>query len=960
MADRKAETNAISGQPQKAIMDFDPPKKPKRNKYAFACALLASMTSVLLGYDIGVMSGAMIYIQDDLKISDAQIEILAGILNLYSLIGSCAAGRTSDWIGRRYTIVYTAEVSPASTRGFLTSFPEVFINAGILLGYVSNYAFSKLPTHYGWRVMLGVGAVPSVILAIVVLWMPESPRWLVMQGRLGDAKTVLGKTSDSKEEAQIRLADIKEAAGIPEDCTDDIVQVSKRSHGEDVWKELLLRPTPAVRHVLIAAVGIHFFQQCSGIDSVVLYSPRIFKKAGLKSNNQLLLATVAVGFVKTVFILVATFMLDKVGRRPLLLSSVAGMVFSLATLGFGLKVIDHSDHRVTWAVALSIMMVMSFVAFFSIGMGPITWVYSSEIFPLKLRAQGTSLGVATNRLTSGVISMTFISLYDGITIGGTFFLYAGFALVSWVFFYFMLPETQGRTLEDMEGLFGNFKWNFPKNRNNNNIREVSNGGGNDLGVMSGAMLYIKDDLKISDVQIEILAGILNLYSLIGSFAAGRTSDWIGRRYTIVVSQAIFFVGAILMGFSTNYAFLMVGRFFAGVGVGYALMIAPVYTAEVSPASTRGFLTSFPEVFINSGILLGYVSNYAFSKLPTHYGWRAMLGVGAVPSVILGIVVLWMPESPRWLVMQGRLGDAKTVLDKTSDSKEEAQIRLADIKEAAGIPENCTDDIVQVSKRSHGEDVWKELLLRPTPAVRHVLVAAVGIHFFQQCSGIDSVVLYSPRIFEKAGIKSASTKLLATVAVGFVKTVSILIATFLLDKIGRRPLLLSSVAGMIISLATLASGLTVINHNVHTVSWAVALCIIMLLAFVASFSIGMGPITWVYSSEIFPLKLRAQGASLGVAVNRLTSGVISMTFISLYKGITIGGAFFLYAGVALVSWVFFYFMLPETQGRTLEDMERLFGNFKWKLAKNRNNNIKEVSNGGGNDNGPNRQVQLGTK
>lgn len=523
MADRKAETNAISGQPQKAIMDFDPPKKPKRNKYAFACALLASMTSVLLGYDIGVMSGAMIYIKKDLKISDVQIEILAGILNLYSLIGSCAAGRTSDWIGRRYTIVvsqaiffagailmgfatnytflmvgrfvagigvgyalmiapvYTAEVSPASTRGFLTSFPEVFINAGILLGYVSNYAFSKLPTHYGWRVMLGVGAVPSVILAIVVLWMPESPRWLVMQGRLGDAKTVLGKTSDSKEEAQIRLADIKEAAGIPEDCTDDIVQVSKRSHGEDVWKELLLRPTPAVRHVLIAAVGIHFFQQCSGIDSVVLYSPRIFKKAGLTSDNQLLLATVAVGFVKTVFILVATFMLDKVGRRPLLLSSVAGMIFSLATLGFGLTVIDHSDHKVTWAVALSIMMVMSFVAFFSIGMGPITWVYSSEIFPLKLRAQGTSLGVATNRLTSGVISMTFISLYDGITIGGTFFLYAGFALVSWVFFYFMLPETQGRTLEDMEGLFGNFKWNFPKNRNNNNIREVSNGGGNGNG-----------------------------------------------------------------------------------------------------------------------------------------------------------------------------------------------------------------------------------------------------------------------------------------------------------------------------------------------------------------------------------------------------------------------------------------------------------------------------------------------
>ncbi|XP_062176500.1 polyol transporter 5 [Alnus glutinosa] len=471
--------------------------------------------------------------------------------------------------------------------------------------------------------------------------------------------------------------------------------------------------------------------------------------------------------------------------------------------------------------------------------------------------------------------------------------------------------------------------------------------GYDIGVMSGAVIYIKKDLKISDVKVEILAGILNVFCLIGSCAAGRTSDWIGRRYTIVVSQVIFFAGAILMGFATNYSFLMVGRFVTGIGVGYALMVAPVYTAEVSPASTRGFLTSFPEVFINAGILLGYVSNYGFSKLPTHLGWRLMLGVGAIPAVILGTVVLVMPESPRWLVMQGRLGDAKKILDKTSDSKEEAQTRLADIKEAAGIPENCTDDVVQVPKRSHGEDVWKELFIRPTPAVRHVLIAAVGIHFFQQSSGIDSVVLYSPRIFEKAGITNSDQKLLCTVAVGFTKTAFILVATFLLDKNGRRPLLLTSVAGMIFSLVTLGSSLTIIDHTDHKMMWAVVVSIGMVLTYVAFFSIGMGPITWVYSSEIFPLKLRAQGASIGVAVNRVTSGVISMTFISLYKGITIGGAFFLYAGIATVSFVFFYFMLPETQGRTLEDMEGLFGNFRWKFAgyKNNTNKNREVNGDG---------------
>ncbi|CAL9162123.1 unnamed protein product [Musa hybrid cultivar] len=460
--------------------------------------------------------------------------------------------------------------------------------------------------------------------------------------------------------------------------------------------------------------------------------------------------------------------------------------------------------------------------------------------------------------------------------------------------------------------------------------------GYDIGVMSGAAIFIKDDLKISDTQVEILLGILNLYSLVGSYAAGFTSDWIGRRYTIVFAAGIFFVGALLMGFAVNYAFLMFGRFVAGIGVGYALMIAPVYTAEVAPASSRGFLTSFPEVFINSGILLGYVSNYGFARLRESLGWRLMLGVGAIPSVFLALGVLAMPESPRWLVMQGRLGDARRVLDMTSDTPEEAQLRLDDIKAAAGIPEGCNDDVVPAPKKNQGGRVWRELLLRPTPAVRRVLLTAVGIHFFQQASGIDSVVLYSPRVFQKAGIHDKNKLLGTTVAVGVTKTLFILVATFLLDRIGRRPLLLSSTGGMILSLAGLGLGLTLIDHHPDgQLRWAVGLCIASILAYVAFFSIGLGPITWVYSSEILPLRLRAQGASIAVAVNRVTSGVITMTFISLYKAITIGGSFFLYGGIAALAWVFFFACLPETRGRTLEDMEDLFGT---------RNNTKEATNG----------------
>ncbi|CAN6205890.1 unnamed protein product [Urochloa humidicola] len=454
--------------------------------------------------------------------------------------------------------------------------------------------------------------------------------------------------------------------------------------------------------------------------------------------------------------------------------------------------------------------------------------------------------------------------------------------------------------------------------------------GYDIGVMSGAALYIKKDLKITDVQLEILMGILNFYSLIGSFAAGRTSDWIGRRFTVVVAAAFFFSGALLMGLAGDYATLMLGRFVAGVGVGYGLMIAPVYTAEVSPASARGFLTSFSEVFINVGIVLGYVSNYAFARLPLHLGWRVMLGIGAAPSVLLALMVFGMPESPRWLVMKGRLADARVVLDRIAETPEEAAERLADIKAAAGIPDDDADgdDMVPVPRRRSGEErqVWKELIVSPTPAVRRILLATLGLQFFQQASGVDSVVLYSPRVFQSAGITDDDQLLATTCAVGVTKTVIVLLAAILLDRVGRRPLMLASSGGMVVSLVGLAKGLTVVGRNpgAKEVPWAVALCVTSTLAFVSFFSIGLGPMTAVYTSEIFPLRVRALGYAVGVACNRVTSGAVSMTFLSLSSAITIGGSFFLYAGIVSLSWVFFFTCLPETRGRTLEEMGELFG------------------------------------
>ncbi|VAH23567.1 putative polyol transporter 1 [Triticum dicoccoides] len=451
--------------------------------------------------------------------------------------------------------------------------------------------------------------------------------------------------------------------------------------------------------------------------------------------------------------------------------------------------------------------------------------------------------------------------------------------------------------------------------------------GYDVGVMSGASLYIKEDLRLTDVQVEIMMGILSVYALLGSFAGARTSDWIGRRYTVIIAAAIFFVGSLLMGFAVDYLMFMLGRFVCGMGVGFAIMVAPVYTAEVAPASTRGLLTSFTEVFINVGILLGYVSNYAFARLPHHINWRIMLGVGAVPSALLALMVLGMPESPRWLVMKGRLADARVVLEKTSDTPEEAVERLDQIKAAAGIPHDLDGDVVAVPKRKGGNEkqVWKELIFSPTPVMRRILLAALGVHFFQQATGSDSVVLYSPRVFKSAGITGDNHLLGVTCAMGVTKTLFILLATFQIDRVGRRPLLLTSTAGMLVCLIGLGTGLTVVGqHPDEKITWAIGLCIASTLAYVSFFSMGLGPITSVYVSEVFPLRVRALGFALGVACNRVTSAAISMTFLSLSKAITIGGSFFLYAGLAALGWLFFYAFVPETRGQPLEDIGKLFG------------------------------------
>ncbi|XP_073125739.1 probable polyol transporter 4 [Henckelia pumila] len=433
--------------------------------------------------------------------------------------------------------------------------------------------------------------------------------------------------------------------------------------------------------------------------------------------------------------------------------------------------------------------------------------------------------------------------------------------------------------------------------------------GYDVGVMSGAILFIQEDLKITEVQVEILVGILSIMSLLGSLGGGRTSDAIGRKWTMGLAATVFQSGAIVMTFAPSFQVLMIGRILAGIGIGFGVMIAPVYIAEISPTAARGSLTSFPEIFINLGILLGYVSNYAFSGLPPHANWRIMLAVGILPSVFIAFALCIIPESPRWLVMQNRVEEARSVLLKTNENETEVEERLAEIQLAAGHPSG---------EKNEEKSVWHEIL-HPSPVLQRMLITGIGIQSFQQITGIDATVYYSPEIFATAGIDGNSNRLAATVAVGVTKTAFIMIAILLIDKVGRKPLLYVSTIGMTICLFSLGATLSFIGEG----SFGIALAVLSVCGNVAFFSVGIGPVCWVLTSEIFPLRFRAQASALGAVGNRVCSGVVAMSFLSVSRAISVGGTFFIFSVISALSVAFVYKCVPETKGKSLEQIEVLF-------------------------------------
>lgn len=482
--------------------------------------------------------------------------------------------------------------------------------------------------------------------------------------------------------------------------------------------------------------------------------------------------------------------------------------------------------------------------------------------------------------------------------------------------------------------------------------------GFDSAVISGAVPFIKNYFVLDDIELGWAVSCLILGAITGNMVAGPLSDKFGRKKVLIVTAVLFAISAVSSALATDFTFFIFARLLGGIGVGGAILIAPVYIAEIAPPDQRGKLVSFNQLNIVIGISAAYFSNYFLLDIGAD-NWRWMLGVEAIPAILYFISLFSVPESPRWLIRKGFDDIAKAIMERVG-GKEHAQ------KAYAAIRDSLSADKV---KARFGELFQSKMRL--------IMFIAFAITFFQQITGINAVLYYAPSIFQKAGGGTESAFVQAVV-VGLINLSFTIVAMYLIDRLGRKPLLMIGTATMTISLFVLMTAFNQANYRLSPVFYEklsnenlpkelitelenyagknfesedimletisqnldkayvtkyktklvnnaielnTFLVLLAILAYVASFAISLGPVMWVLLSEIFPNKLRGMAISIAGLFNSIVSFTVTLVFPWELENLGATGTFMIYGVFAALAFVFVKFVIVETKGKTLEEIEQ---------------------------------------
>jgi sugar porter (SP) family MFS transporter len=420
--------------------------------------------------------------------------------------------------------------------------------------------------------------------------------------------------------------------------------------------------------------------------------------------------------------------------------------------------------------------------------------------------------------------------------------------------------------------------------------------GYDTGVVSGALLFLHTSFgNVSAFDKELVTGLLLMGAAVGAFGSGRLSDRIGRRPVILLTASVFVFGVLGAAFSPALWVLIAMRFVIGLAVGSASLSVPLYISEVAPPRVRGALVSFNQLALTLGILVAFLVDYALSS---NAAWRLMFGLAAIPAVLLFVGMLTQAESPVWLVTHGRIAEARRVL---------VRVRSRD--------HDVDGEIDEIRALGDRKSSYRELL---RPDVRKLVAIGVLLAVFQQITGINTVIYYAPTLLHQAGLGN-SASLLANVGIGVVNVGMTVVAIWLIDKVGRRALLIGGTTGMAVALFAVAATFAASGNTLGHAAAIVAVA--SLAVYTGSFAIGLGPVFWLLISELYPARIRGKSMSIATMANWGANFVVAISFLTLLNTISNAGTFFVLGFLSLAAATYFWRKVPETKGLTLEEIER---------------------------------------
>ena len=427
--------------------------------------------------------------------------------------------------------------------------------------------------------------------------------------------------------------------------------------------------------------------------------------------------------------------------------------------------------------------------------------------------------------------------------------------------------------------------------------------GYDTGVISGAILFITKDFGLSPFMQGAIVAALLLGAMVGAALAGPLSDRMGRKRLIMIAGITFTIGALAAAAAPSAWPLVAARFVIGLAVGSAALVVPLYLSEIAPTELRGRVASLNQLMIVVGILAAFIVN---AILASSGDWRLMLGLAAVPSVILLLGMFSMPETPRFLVRQGEEGEAREVLEEVTQDDAKHEDR----------PEQKIEEIREVDERE--EEGGVRALLKER-WVRPALIVAIGLAVFQQLIGINTIIYYAPTTLTSVGFKPEDAIYLNLI-IGVLNVAMTIVAIRIIDRVGRKPMLLGGLVGMVLSLAVLGIATEVLATPNSPGDPAAIITFVCLTSFIVSFAATWGPVVWVMLPEVLPLSVRGTALGVAVCLHWFANFLVSQSFPIMLDKWGSGPVFLGYAVIGVIAFVFVNALVPETKGRSLEEIE----------------------------------------